>query len=133
MEGGLRGRMPQTGTILVVDDESDTVDLIRLTLETAGFAVDQALGGSEAIDMIQNGAYDLILLDIMMPEVSGFDVLQQLIATEVELPPVIFLTARKDPQDQTTGRDLGAFDYLTKPTRRGDLLDTIQRALDQSE
>jgi two-component system copper resistance phosphate regulon response regulator CusR len=119
------------GSVLVVDDEPDTVDLIRLTLETAGFTVHQAPDGTSAIQMIQNGTYDVVLLDIMMPDISGFDVLQQLRNQGVEVPPVVFLTARKQDEDRQTGQDMGASDYLTKPATRGELLDAIQHALEQ--
>lgn len=119
------------GSILVVDDEADTVDLIRLTLETAGFTVHQALDGASAIRMIQDEVYDVVLLDIMMPDISGFDVLQQLRNQGVEVPPVVFLTARKQAEDKQTGQDMGASDYLTKPATRGELLDAIRHALEQ--
>ena len=119
------------GSILVVDDEADTVDLIRLTLETAGFTVHQALDGASAIRMIQDEVYDVVLLDIMMPDISGFDVLQQLRNQGVEVPPVVFLTARKQAEDKQTGQDMGASDYLTKPATRGELLDAIHHALEQ--
>ena len=121
--------MRPSARILVVDDESDTVDLIRFTLETAGFTVDQALDGTSAIDMITHDEYDVVLLDIMMPDLSGFDVLQKLQSDSVAPPPVIFLTARQNQEDIETGRNLGAAGYLTKPTKRGDLLDAIEASI----
>lgn len=121
--------MDRKGTILVVDDEAETVDLIRLTLETAGYEVDQALDGVSAISMVEETTYDLVLLDIMMPDISGFDVLEQLHGKEVTIPPVIFLTARRNDGDRITGEDLGASHFLTKPARRGELLDAIEQAL----
>jgi len=121
--------MQRTGSILVVDDEPDTVDLIRLTLETAGFQVAQALDGTIAIQMLEQQHYDLLLLDIMMPEMSGFDVVTQLHDHDIDIPPIIFLTARKQDADRQTGQALGAVGYLTKPATRGDLLDTIDEAL----
>ncbi len=125
--------MRPSARILVVDDESDTVDLIRFTLETAGFTVDQALDGTGAIDMITHDEYDVVLLDIMMPDLSGFDVLQQLRSGSTEVPPVIFLTARHDKEDRQTGQNLGAVGYLTKPAKRGDLLDAIEEALEKAD
>lgn len=124
--------MASAGKILVVDDESDTVDLIRLTLETANYEVKQALDGPTALDLIDAEHFDVVLLDIMMPEMSGFDVVQQLNALSRERPPIIFLTAKKDSEDRSTGRDLGAAAYLTKPTKRGDLLDAIREAMGES-
>lgn len=125
--------MRPSARILVVDDEADTVDLIRFTLETAGLTVDQAVDGASAIDKITNNEYDVVLLDIMMPDLSGFDVLQQLRADSVDTPPIIFLTARKNPEDKESGRNLGAAGYLTKPAKRGDLLDAIEGALSEGK
>jgi two-component system alkaline phosphatase synthesis response regulator PhoP len=119
--------------ILVVDDEADTVELIRFTLRTAGFELDEALDGASAVDKISNENYDVILLDIMMPDLSGFDVLQQLHANEIKVPPVVFLTARKNEEDKEFGHSLGASSYLTKPAKRGDLLDAIEKALDERD
>lgn len=121
--------MSSSGTILVVDDEADTVDLIRLTLETAGYEVQQALDGAAALQMLQTADYDVLLLDIMMPDMSGFDVLQQLRGSGDNVPPVVFLTARAQPEDRQTGEDLGAVGYLTKPAKRGELLDMIEKAI----
>lgn len=121
--------MSSSGTILVVDDEADTVDLIRLTLETAGYEVQQALDGAAALQMLQTADYDVLLLDIMMPDMSGFDVLQQLRGSGDNVPPVVFLTARAQPEDRQTGEDLGAVGYLTKPAKRGELLDMIKKAI----
>jgi DNA-binding response OmpR family regulator len=121
--------MDRSGTILVVDDETETVDLIRLTLETAGYDVQQALDGMTAVSMIGEVDFDLILLDIMMPDISGFDVLEQLHASGATIPPVIFLTARKRDEDRITSEDLGASNFLTKPATRGALLDAIEQAL----
>ncbi len=122
--------MERSGTILVVDDESDTIDLIRLTLETAGYEVEQALDGATALQMIEDGDYDVILLDIMMPDMSGFDVVENLRSSGIEFGPVVFLTARTQSDDRKTGEDLGSSAYLTKPARRGELLDAIERALE---
>ena len=115
--------------ILVVDDEPDTVELIHLTLSTAGYQIDSAMSAFEARGKLEADHYDVLLLDVMMPEVSGFDLLTQLHEGGIAVPPVIFLTARKTPQDRETGEDLGAVGYLTKPATRGDLLDSIERAL----
>jgi len=115
--------------ILVVDDEPDTVELIHLTLSTAGYQIDSAMSAFEARRKLDEDHYDVLLLDVMMPEVSGFDLLTQLNESGVAVPPVIFLTARKTPQDRETGEDLGAVGYLTKPAKRGDLLDSIEKAL----
>lgn len=113
--------------ILVVDDERDTLDLIDLTLKTAGYDIHLANSGQESLDMIRNGDFDLVLLDIMMPDMSGFDVLKTLKAEMQEPPPVIFLTAKSMPEDREEGLSLGANDFLSKPVTRGSLLDTIKK------
>lgn len=114
--------------ILVVDDERDTLDLIDLTLKTAGYDIHLANSGTESLEMIRNGDFDLVLLDIMMPDMSGFDVLRTLKAEMADdHPPVVFLTAKSLPEDRAEGMSLGANDFLTKPVTRGSLLDTIKK------
>lgn len=113
--------------ILVVDDERDTLDLIDLTLSTAGYKVDLAGSGAESLQKIRQDRYDVVLLDIMMPDLTGFDVLRTLNQERRELPPVIFLTAKSLPEDRKMGLDLGAKDFLIKPVTRGSLLDSIKR------
>jgi DNA-binding response OmpR family regulator len=115
--------------ILVVDDEPDTVELIHLTLSTAGYQIDSAMSALEARRKLEANHFDVLLLDVMMPEVSGFDLLTQLRESGLKVPPVVFLTARKTPEDRETGEDLGAVGYLTKPATRGDLLDAIDLAV----
>lgn len=113
--------------ILVVDDERDTLDLIDLTLKTAGYDIHLANSGEESLQMIRNGDFDLVLLDIMMPDMSGFEVLKTLKAEMDNHPPVIFLTAKSMPEDREAGLALGANDFLSKPVTRGSLLDTIKK------
>ncbi|MGD2253995.1 MAG: response regulator [Anaerolineales bacterium] len=120
--------MEQACRILVVDDDQDTLDLIRLTLTTAGYSVDTVPSGNEALKSISERNYDLILLDVMMPQVSGFDVLRGL-QPITSAPPVIILTARKRREDKAIGLKLGAAGYLVKPVTRGNLLDIIERHL----
>ena len=115
--------------ILVVDDEPDTLGLIQLTLQTAGFEVDTAANGTQAIDRATQDHYDLIVLDVMMPDLSGFEVLRRLQSETSGLPPVVFLTAKARPEDRQTGESLGATAYLIKPTTRGQLLDIVREAL----
>ena len=124
--------MTDSLNILVVDDERDTVELVRLTLNTAGYEVDTAIGGQEALDKIRSTAYNVIILDIMMPDISGFDVMRTLQEDPTPIPPVIFLTAKSGIEDQQIGINLGAICYLLKPITRGSLLDAINKALDSS-
>jgi DNA-binding response OmpR family regulator len=118
--------MPEKGYVLVVDDEPETLDLVRLTLSTAGFEVEAAESGRDALQLISERNYDLVLLDIMMPELSGYDVLRSL-QGRAGLPPIIILTARNQPEDRIIGEKLGATDFLVKPVARGDLLDVIAK------
>ncbi len=113
--------------ILVVDDERDTLDLIDLTLSSAGYEVHLANNGAESLEKIRQDRFDVILLDIMMPDMTGFDVLRTLSQERNELPPVIFLTAKSLPEDREMGLQLGAKDFLIKPVTRGTLLDSIKR------
>jgi DNA-binding response OmpR family regulator len=115
--------------ILIVDDEPDTVGLIEITLRPAGFLLDRAFSGSEAITKIKEQAYDLILLDVMMPEITGFDVVRLLHEDHKPIPPIIFLTAKGSQEDIEQGNILGASAYLVKPATRGKLLDAINAAL----
>jgi two-component system alkaline phosphatase synthesis response regulator PhoP len=119
--------MPERLRILVVDDERDTLDLIDLTLSSAGYEVHLANNGAESLEKIRQDRFDVILLDIMMPDMTGFDVLRTLNQERNELPPVIFLTAKSLPEDREMGLQLGAKDFLIKPVTRGLLLDSIKR------
>jgi DNA-binding response OmpR family regulator len=112
--------------ILVVDDEPDTLGLIELTLQTAGFSVRTAANGDQALKILLDDTFDLLLLDIMMPGMTGFDLLEILKNREVNIPPVVFLTAKSRQEDREKGDSFGAAAFLTKPTTRGDLLDTIR-------
>ncbi len=118
--------------ILVVDDEPDTLGLVLLTLETAGYDVKAAASGGEALLLAQQHTFDAILLDVMMPDISGFDVYRRLQTTLTPVPPVVFLTAKSRPEDRETGEGLGASAYLLKPITRGQLLDILRRTLSET-
>lgn len=115
--------------ILVVDDEPDTLGLVQLTLETAGYETKAAGSGGEALLLAQQHTFDAILLDIMMPDISGFDVYRRLQTTLPQMPAVIFLTAKSRAEDRHTGEGLGAAAYLNKPITRGQLLDVLHKTL----
>lgn len=118
--------------ILVVDDEPDTLGLIDLTLQTAGFDVDTALSAELALQLFRQETYDLLLLDVMMPGTSGFDLVRTMQTDPGIVPPVIFLTAKNQPEDRAEGERLGSINFLIKPTTRGQLLDAIRAALEIS-
>ena len=105
--------MASRGHILVVDDERAIRRLLRMYLTDAGYTVTEAADGSEALDQVRRGGIDLVLLDLMLPEVDGFEVTRRL--REIASIPVIMVTARSEEAHRVTGLELGADDYVTKP------------------
>lgn len=99
--------------VLVVDDEKLIVKGIRFSLEQDGMQVDAAYDGEEALEMVKNNAYDIILLDVMLPKLTGFEVCQQI--RETSDVPIVMLTAKGDDMDKILGLEYGADDYITKP------------------
>ncbi len=99
--------------VLVVDDEKLIVKGIRFSLEQDNMEVDCAYDGEEALQMIREKEYDIILLDVMLPKLTGFEVCQQL--REFSNVPVVMLTAKGDDMDKILGLEYGADDYITKP------------------
>ena len=99
--------------VLVVDDEKLIVKGIRFSLEQDGMEVDCAYDGEEALKMAQENEYDMILLDIMLPKMDGFEVCQAI--REFSDMPIVMLTAKGDDMDKILGLDYGADDYITKP------------------
>ena len=99
--------------VLVVDDEKLIVKGIRFSLEQDGMDVDCAYAGQEALDLIQKNEYDVVLLDVMLPVLTGFEVCQQV--REFSDVPIIMLTAKGDDMDKILGLEYGADDYITKP------------------
>lgn len=99
--------------ILVVDDEKVIVKGIRFSLEQDDMIVDCAYDGEEAVHMAQNGNYDMILLDVMLPKLTGFEVCQAI--REFSSVPIIMLTAKSEDMDKILGLEYGADDYITKP------------------
>ena len=99
--------------ILVVDDEKAIVKGIRFSLEQDGMEVDCAYDGEEALNLAKQNKYDMILLDVMLPKMTGFEVCQQI--REFSNVPIVMLTAKGDDMDKILGLDYGADDYITKP------------------
>jgi two-component system KDP operon response regulator KdpE len=117
--------------ILVVDDEKRMVRFIQLNLEQDGFQVITAFNGSEALEQVRTQLPDLILLDIMMPDINGFEVLKKI--REVNTVPVIMLTAKGEEDDRIQGLELGADDYITKPFSPRELVSRIRAVLRRTE
>ncbi len=117
--------------ILVVDDEERMVRFIRLNLEHDGFKVIEAFNGTKAINQVRSNLPDLVLLDIMMPDMDGFEVLR--IIRETSNVPVIMLTAKGEEDDRVRGLELGADDYVTKPFSPRELVSRVRAVLRRTE
>jgi DNA-binding response OmpR family regulator len=117
-------------TILIVDDEARIRDFVRMNLELEHYRVIEAGDGVQALEQLRENLPDLIVLDVMMPEMDGFETLRAI--REVSTIPVIMLTVRQSEQDKIHGLDLGADDYLAKPFSPRELLSRIRALLRRS-
>ena len=118
-------------SILVVDDEERMARFIRLNLEHDGFQVTEAYRGMKAIDVLRDELPDLVLLDVMLPDMDGFEVLRMI--REVSNVPVIMLTAKSEEDDRVRGLELGADDYITKPFSPRELVSRVRAVLRRTE
>jgi two-component system copper resistance phosphate regulon response regulator CusR len=114
--------------ILIVEDEPKTGDYLRQGLIEAGFVVDLARDGLDGLHLALNGDYDLVVLDVMLPSLDGWGVLQTVRRSGREMP-VLFLTARDQVEDRVRGLELGADDYLVKPFAFSELLARVRTLL----
>ncbi len=114
-------------TILIVDDEPRIRDVVRMNLELERYRVIEASNGIEALEQLRKNLPDLVVLDVMMPAMDGFETLQHI--REVSTTPVIMLTVRQNEQDRIRGLDLGADDYIAKPFSPRELLSRIRALL----
>ena len=112
--------------VLIVEDEKPIANLIRLSLNKEGYACTCAFDGLAAVDLLEKNIYDLILLDVMLPHVDGFELLEYIRPLEV---PVIFITAKDSVLDKVKGLRLGAEDYIVKPFEIIELLARINVVL----
>lgn len=112
--------------ILIVDDEKPILNLIRISLSNAGYLCDTAENGELALEKIDNGKYDLILLDVMLPEIDGFELMEYIRPLEI---PVIFLTAKNAVTDRVKGLRMGAEDYIIKPFEIAELIARVEVVL----
>jgi DNA-binding response OmpR family regulator len=123
--------MAEGRTILVVDDEPDLLNAVRLYLEDEGYQVLTATNGEEALAKVRTRLPDLIVLDVMMPEMNGFEALAEI--RRASNVPVIMLTVKGEESDKVRGLGLGADDYVTKPFSQRELLSRIQAVLRRAE
>lgn len=114
--------------ILIVEDEPKTGEYLRQGLNEAGFVADLAANGSDGLHLALHGEYDLVILDVMLPELDGWRVLASLRRRGLEMP-VLFLTARDQVEDRVKGLELGADDYLVKPFSFAELLARVRTIL----
>ena len=117
--------------ILVVDDEERMVRFIRLNLEHDGFQVIECFKGMQAVGLLRDKMPDLVLLDVMLPDLDGFEVLQ--LIREVSSIPVIMLTAKGEEEDRVKGLELGADDYVTKPFSPRELVSRVRAVLRRAD
>ena len=115
--------------ILIIDDELDTLNLLATTLKVAGYETAKASSGGAGVALISEFEPDAIILDVMMPEQSGLEVLDTIRKLFADPPPVIIFSARGRIEDMVDGMQAGAFKYLVKPVSREKLLETVKTAL----
>ena len=116
--------------ILVVEDEESLLKLQSILLTIRGYTVKGAMDGQEALEAVETMNPDLILLDIMLPKIDGFEVCRQVKANEATRHiPVVMLTAKKSVEDRVKGKQAGADMYITKPYKSSIVIETIQRLL----
>ena len=112
--------------VLIVEDEKPISNLIRISLTNAGYNCDTAFDGNEAIDKIDSNVYDIILLDIMLPEADGFELMEYIKPLNI---PVIFLTAMNTVDNRVKGLRMGAEDYIVKPFEVAELIARVEVVL----
>ncbi len=117
--------------ILVVDDEARMIRFIRMNLELEGYQVIEASNGVEALEQVRQHVPDLIVMDVMMPELDGFETLRLL--REFSTIPVVLLTVKSDEEDKIQGLELGADDYITKPFSPRELSSRVHAVLRRSD
>ena len=114
--------------ILVVEDEQTLARGLEYNLDAEGYAITVSVDGKDALTRLQNQQFDLVILDIMLPYVDGFDVAEQIRQKDQQLP-ILFLTARSGIKDKIKGLEIGADDYMTKPFHLEELLLKVKRML----
>ena len=118
-------------TIFIIDDEPNIVELARLYLEREGFKVLSAGKGRDGLDQIASASPNLVILDVMLPDIDGFEVLKRL--RKSSKVPVLMLSARREDVDKIVGLEMGADDYLTKPFNPHELLARVKAVLRRSQ
>ncbi len=124
------GAMIENPNILIVDDERSIAELVAETLESAGMFTQVCVHAGEALSMVREGSFDLIILDVMMPGVDGFELCARMRAES--LVPIIFLSAKDEEADKVLGLTCGGDDYITKPFLPRELVARVKSCLRRS-
>lgn len=120
--------------IMVVDDEPDIGELLKYNLDQEGFDVNVVRAGEKVLDLLQSESYDLVILDLMLPGVSGLDLCRQMKRNKsLEGVPIIMLTAKSSETDKIVGLEVGADDYITKPFSPREVVARVKAVLRRSE
>src|SRR3954453_16751814 len=119
---------PESHRVLVVDDEPNIADVISMALRFQGFTVESAGDGRSALEAVASFKPDLLVLDVMLPDMEGFEIARRLSAERTQVP-IIFLTARDATEDKVRGLTMGGDDYVTKPFSLEELVARIRRIL----
>lgn len=127
----MQNERPMKAKILIAEDEANIRTGLIATLESEGYAVTAAVDGAQALKLFPQEKFDLVILDVMMPKASGYDVCRELRARGVRVP-VLFLTAKGEEIDKVVGLKLGADDYVTKPFGVHELLARVEALLRRS-
>ncbi len=120
------------GNILLVDDEENLHETLKLNLELEGYEVTSAFNGTQALKAISNGYFDLVILDVMMPEVDGITVAETMRVNNLDTP-ILMLSARNTSADKVLGLKKGADDYLTKPFNLEELLLRVEKLITKNQ
>jgi DNA-binding response OmpR family regulator len=117
----------EKGMILIVDDSQVSIQVLSHQLQNAGYSISVAMDGKKALDVVEKDLPDLVLLDIMMPDMDGYEICRRIRDNEgTRMIPVIFLTARSSKEDIVQGFEAGAVDYVTKPFNTAELLARVR-------
>jgi DNA-binding response OmpR family regulator len=121
-----------TARILLVDDDPGVLDIVSYSLRSEGFEVDTVASGKQALEVAERESHDVILLDVMLPDLSGTEVCRRLRAAEVTVP-ILMLTAKDAEVDRVLGLELGADDYVSKPFSKAELVSRVRAILRRQE
>src|ERR671929_364152 len=123
---------PNKPSVLLVEDEENLHESLKMNLELEGYQVTSAFDGIQAMKAVQNEYFDLIIMDVMIPEIDGFNVTQNIRLTNTEVP-ILILSAKDSSADKVTGLKKGADDYLTKPFNLEELLLRVYKLIQKNK